>query len=323
MRCLNQCQAKLRKHGPAAGFQGHYTNKSSGTREGEATFYHTSRFRVSRKLDLSLRDCFKDILTGFEQPSGPQSDPVAAQRAQRAARHAQFKPLLQSSPHLSKVLLHVATVAQITVLEPCLEATSQQQGCRLPDWQQPDSNAAVEHSQQGLPEQTAAQHEQQQSFIQQQHCSQHQDDGDAHADDSGHQHPSQTQGSSQHSDRRLSSSQHQQPSKQLEPYQQSRSLQGVDSLPEDSICVVNSHFFFHPHASHVRNIHTAAVMAEVAAFLDDGAEEAQQSSSKASTARPAVLFCGDLNSGLNHGTSGTYTHAARSRNFQTCYCATW
>lgn len=317
--------------GPAAGFQGHYTNKSSGTREGEATFYRTSRFRVSRKLDLSLRDCFKDILTGFEQPSGPQSNPVAAQRAQRAARHAQFKPLLQSSPHLSQVLLHVATVAQITVLEPCLQATSQQQDSTQ-SHQQPDSNSAVEQSQHRLFEQTTAQYEQQQSLSQQQGYSQHQDDGHAHADDSEHQHPSQTQAPSQHCGQRQSprqhqhtmpqqtSSQHQQPSEQHKPIQpqQTSSLRADDSLPEGSICVVNSHFFFHPHASHVRNIHTAAITAEVKAFLDDGAEEAQQSSSKASTARPTVLFCGDLNSGLNHGTSGTINSNLQQNKLKLC-----
>ena len=292
---------------------------------------------MSPKLDLSLRDCFRDILTGFEQPSGAQSDPMAAQRAQRAARHAQFKPLLQSSPHLSQVLLHVATVAQITVLEPCLEATSQQQGSTHSQ-QQPNSNAA-EQSQQEPRGESTVQH-QQQEIVSRQDCSQHQDDGDAHADNSGHQHPSQTQSPSQHSDQYQSSCQHQQampqqmssqhqqampqqtsnqhrqPSQQQKPsqHQQPSSLQIVDSGPEGSICVVKSHFFFHPRASHVRNIHTAAITAEVKAFLDDGAEEARQSSGKTSTVRPTVLFCGDLNSGLNHGTSGTNLHASPQYN---------
>lgn len=106
---------------------------------------------------------------------------------------------------------------------------------------------------------------------------------------------------------------------------------------EGSICVVNSHFFFHPRASHVRNIHAAAVMSEVKAFIEETASIEANTSDKQTTAatattapsagptassqntdqssspgaelggsqQPALLFCGDLNSDLNDGTPGT------------------
>lgn len=108
---------------------------------------------------------------------------------------------------------------------------------------------------------------------------------------------------------------------------------------EGSICVVNSHFFFHPRASHVRNIHAAAVMSEVKAFIEEtasvsaGCSDKQATAATATTApsagptasshntdqssspgaelggsqQPALLFCGDLNSDLNDGTPGSPT----------------
>ena len=293
---------------------GHYTNKSSGTREGEATFYHSSRFKLSRKLDLSLKDCFRDILTGLEQPSVAQPDQKAAQRAQRAARHAQFKPLLQSSPHLSQVLTHVSTVSQITLLEPVTSSVDQEQ-------RQTVTQQHV-HSSAG-PEPPQAQPSQHQDNSQQQ---QH----------SPHQHPSQQQPLSRQQD----TNQHQQTCQHQTPNQAPDQTpdQHLDShaLP-GSICVINSHFFFHPHASHVRNIQAAAIVSEVQAFLDDtpqaqqscdehnqakdaamqntesdaaagvtagGARVVQQPESNQEPATPAVIFCGDMNCGLNHGTPG-------------------
>ncbi|KAL0032363.1 hypothetical protein WJX79_007177 [Trebouxia sp. C0005] len=47
-----------------AGFEGHYTNKASSTREGEATFYRTSRFRLAARQD----------------PTSAASEPVSSQR---------------------------------------------------------------------------------------------------------------------------------------------------------------------------------------------------------------------------------------------------
>lgn len=283
---------------PPSGFQGHYTNKSSGTREGEATFYRTSRFRLVRKLDLSLKDCFRDILNGLEQPSAGQSQHAAAQRA---ARHAQFKPLLQYSPHLSQVLLHVATVAQITLLEPVKDCFSQQQ-CHTASQQQSYSNSSPEqlepaqHGQQQL----LNQHQDAREVVDSQHSSQQQAPSQHHAlsqqlafseqqRTSQQQTPSQQQAmSQQQKPRQQQACSPQQALSQQAPSQQHQSsmqqatgqhLRPVDcndhfqqqdsNSAQGSICVVNSHFFFHPHASHVRNIHAAAIMAEVKAFLDD------------------------------------------------------
>lgn len=234
------------------GFEGHYTNKASSTREGEATFYRTSRFRLAARQDVILRDCFKDLLHPAAQGS-TVADVTAqhAQRSKRAKHHAQFEPMLRSSPHLQHVLQGVATVAQMTLLKPVTQ-------------------------------------------------------------------PNAT------------------PSPSLSPDQEML-LETSDSSParaasaEGNICVVNSHFFFHPRASHVRNIHTAAVMTEVEAFIDEtlnGAascsdntaataaatagptsqradEPTSAASEPVSSQRPAMLFCGDLNSDLNDGPPGT------------------
>ncbi|DBA96565.1 TPA: hypothetical protein ACH3X1_015434 [Trebouxia sp. C0004] len=233
-----------------AGFEGHYTNKASSTREGEATFYRTSRFRLAARQDVILRDCFKDLLHPAAQDS-TVADATAqhAQRSKRAKRHAQFEPMLRSSPHLQRVLQGVATVAQMTLLEPVT---------------QPYATPSPS---------------------------------------SGQQMPMGTSDSSR-------------------------------AAAEESICVVNSHFFFHPRASHIRNIHTAAVMSEVEAFIDEtlnGAascndsqqptaataavtaatpshradEPSSAASEPGSSLRPAMLFCGDLNSDLNDGPPGT------------------
>ena len=251
------------------GFDGHYTNKASSTREGEATFYRLSRFRLAARKDLSLKDCFIDLL----QPPSQAADSPAAQRAQR---HAQFEPMLRSSPHLQQVLQGVATVAQMTVLEPVSSHTG---GA---------DSASVAGS-------------------------------------------------------------------TTEDVSLSESPQG------SSICVVNTHFFFHPNASHVRNIHTAAILSEVHAFLHEHSSNGSHAStasmgavttadgqasdlsgaasgkspataaagqnsdisrgtpahSKASARgqtgsgqQPTLVFSGDLNSDFNDGTPGTESEAS-------------
>ena len=261
MRCLT------------TGFDGHYTNKASSTREGEATFYRLTRFRLAARKDLNLKDCFVDLL----QPPSQATDSPAAQRAQR---HSRFEPMLRSSPHLQQVLQGVATVAQMTLLEPVSSHSGEAGNGSVAGPTSEDSNP-------------------------------------------------------------LESSQ-------------------------GSICVVNTHFFFHPNASHVRNIHTAAIMLEVRAFLhehsskssvSDGshalsssmgavttaegqapdlsgaasgkspaaAAEGQESHvsggasapSKASAReqtrpgqQPTLVFSGDLNSDINDGTPGTQSEAS-------------
>ena len=209
-----------------------------------------------------LKDCFKDLLQ-----APPQGASAGHQAAQRAKRHAQFKPMLQSSPHLQQVLQGVSTIAQMTLLEPLSH----------------NSKSAETHTD------TSA------------------------ASNSGDTTATPSAGG--------------------------------------SICVVNSHFFFHPNASHVRNIHTAAIMSEVQAFMhnqrsrtsssndepsvatahtkalgtdtaardratdstgagasQDGAS-ASRHSNRAVDQEPALVFAGDLNSDFNDGTPGTEPRA--------------
>ena len=68
---------------------------------------------------------------------------------------------------------------------------------------------------------------------------------------------------------------------------------------EGPLCVVNTHLFFHPRAPHIRTLHTAALLAEAGALIDEVAGAAALRGR-----RPALLFCGDLNSDLNDGVPG-------------------
>lgn len=60
------------------------------------------------------------------------------------------------------------------------------------------------------------------------------------------------------------------------------------SHQDGPICVANTHMFFHSAAPHVRTIHMAIFVAEVAALADRMAAE--------DAIVPAVVLCGDLNS---------------------------
>lgn len=60
------------------------------------------------------------------------------------------------------------------------------------------------------------------------------------------------------------------------------------------ICLVNTHLFFHYAAPHIRTMHVWALLQEAAELIKESS----------STDRPAVLFCGDLNSDLNDGIPG-------------------
>ena len=65
---------------------------------------------------------------------------------------------------------------------------------------------------------------------------------------------------------------------------------------EGLLCVVNTHLFFHPKASHIRTLHAAAMVAEAHAIMQEFGRQLGRT--------PALLFCGDLNSDKNDGISG-------------------
>ena len=75
-------------------------------------------------------------------------------------------------------------------------------------------------------------------------------------------------------------------------------LQPVDAGAslDGSLCLLNTHLFFHPQAPHIRTLHVAAMLAEARALAESAAPELPQA--------PALLFCGDLNSDLNDGMPG-------------------
>ncbi|KAJ9532675.1 hypothetical protein QJQ45_010759 [Haematococcus lacustris] len=107
------------------------------------------------------------------------------------------------------------------------------------------------------------------------------------------------------------------------------------------LCVVNTHLFYHPYAPHIRSMHTAAILEEAAQLLAQLASPAAPSPTASTppgdttqtrhgsqgqapgpeldlgpvpgsepcpaqllSQRPALLFCGDLNSDLNDGVPG-------------------
>ena len=72
---------------------------------------------------------------------------------------------------------------------------------------------------------------------------------------------------------------------------------------------MNTHLFFHPYAPHIRTMHTAAILEEAWALVQQQqqlqAEKMQQGEQEQDKQRqPALLFCGDLNSDLNDGIPG-------------------
>ena len=83
---------------PCAGFEGRYTNKAGSAAEGEATFWRRSRFRAVACLDLRMKDVFAALL---DDSGGPGN------AAELRRRHAQFLPLLRSSPSLVHALQKV------------------------------------------------------------------------------------------------------------------------------------------------------------------------------------------------------------------------
>lgn len=82
----------------------------------------------------------------------------------------------------------------------------------------------------------------------------------------------------------------------------------LSSLAEGPLCVVNTHLFFHPKASHIRTLHVAAMLAEAHALMQEAAAQLGRP--------PALLFCGDLNSDKNDGLSGEGCSEAQILIFQ-------
>ena len=62
-------------------------------------------------------------------------------------------------------------------------------------------------------------------------------------------------------------------------------ISGKDQCP---VCVVNTHLYFHPGASSIRTLQLYAILKEAETWL--------VGSAAAGEVRPALLFCGDLNS---------------------------
>ena len=76
--------------------------------------------------------------------------------------------------------------------------------------------------------------------------------------------------------------------------------------------MVNTHLFYHPWAPHIRILHVAAMIEEAVALA-----ESTQRALKLRR-RPAILFCGDLNSDLSWGMPGVCLGSGSAAGCRNC-----
>lgn len=87
-----------------AGFDGVFTNKAGKVREGSATFWRKTRFKLLARRDIVLKKLFP-ATSSEEDIKTAKYGPV-------------FEPMLSSSPALCTALQRVATVGQLSLLAP-------------------------------------------------------------------------------------------------------------------------------------------------------------------------------------------------------------
>ena len=188
----------------------------------------------------------------------PPADNLSAQHpqhAQRAQRHAQFEPMLRSSPQLQQVLQGVATVAQMTLLQPVSQAQAtapSSSSSAVQFGSDPQAQATV-HLSSSSPVQSGSHTH----TVEKSKAAGAMQDGQPQIADATGTAEAMQDGSGSHP-------------QAVNAAQAAEAMQdGHESSTdaEGSLCVVNSHLFFHPQASHVRNIHTAALMSEVQDFI--------------------------------------------------------
>lgn len=203
-------------------------------REGSATFWRRSRYRLAAHSGIALKELF---------PSGP---------GQPAKYASTFEPMLRSSPALAHALPRIATVAQLSLLLP--------------------TGAVVTYS--GAMRQEAGGVQQQEQPGNSMYCST-EDGGDS------------VNGSSSSNTTAAPTS-----------------TPTASSSADQPLLLVNTHLFFHYMAPHIRTMHTWAIMQEAAAFLQEAVAPGSQIAAALGGRRPALVFCGDLNSDLNDGIPG-------------------
>lgn len=93
------------------------------------------------------------------------------------------------------------------------------------------------------------------------------------------------------------------------------------TLPAGHVCVLNTHLFYHPNASHVRLFHAAAA-------VHAGMEVAREHGLDPN--RCAMLFGGDFNSDLKDGVPGgcglcvdAWIKAKQTHPIWVCWCLYW
>ena len=75
-----------------------------------------------------------------------------------------------------------------------------------------------------------------------------------------------------------------------------RSLLAPVQPGDRPLCVLNTHLFYHYMAPHIRTMHVWVMAQEAQLFMDEAMADPQLAAQLGGQ-RPALLFCGDMNSG--------------------------
>ena len=269
-----------------------YTNKAGKVAEGSATFWRRSRYRVAARVDLNMRQLFAAAASsaaGGPASSAPSADAATpaghegsqtSESLQPAGRGTQSQcPASEaaSADDAGATSRHARFAPLLRAL-PHLAATLQQVGTiaqalvLVPA--AADAAAAPDMGSNGATPAAAV--------------------GAGYRngrDGAAEQQPTHTTSTGQNTQ---------------EPAELSCGPSVTDALGstsvapsgEEALCVVNTHLFYHPWAPHIRILHVAAMVDEAVAL----AQRTQQA--LALRRRPALLFCGDLNSDLSWGMPG-------------------
>ncbi len=273
------------------GYDGVYTNKAGKVAEGSATFWRRSRYRVAARVDLNMRQLFATAAStaavgaASSAPSADLATPAghegsqtsdASEPAGRGVQSQHPAADIASADDAGAVSRH-ARFAPLLQALPHLAATLQQVGTiaqalvLVPA--AADAAAAPDAGSNGaapvadLP-------------------ANHRDGRNGAAEQKAANATSHGQKSQNPAE--LS----------CEPSMRDAIRSSAEASDEEALCVVNTHLFYHPWAPHIRILHVAAMLDEAVAL----AQRTQQA--LALRRRPALLFCGDLNSDLSWGMPG-------------------
>ncbi len=273
-----------------------YTNKAGKVAEGSATFWRRSRYRVAARIDLNMRQLF--AAAASSAAAGPASSAPSADAATSAAHEGlqtsstpgAADQVMQSqhpandaaSADAGGASRH-ARFAPLLQALPHLAATLQQVGTIAQALiLVPAAANAAAAPDAGSNGATPAARSQAGYRA-----------GRTGAAEQAMPRNATTDGQNSQKSAELS----------CEPSVQDAIGSSAEASDEEALCVVNTHLFYHPWAPHIRILHVAAMVEEAVALA------LRTQRALALRRRPALLFCGDLNSDLSWGMPGASSSA--------------